>query len=90
MTIHELRTAPPPELADALERFEEQFHYPLGSDRFFRISHGEDYPRFFRAMGEGVCFVAERDGEVLGAMGAALRRLALPNRWSERPSWPSP
>ena len=74
MTVHVLRTAPPPELAQALERFEEQFRYPLGPGRFFRISHGEDYPRFFRAMGEGACFVAERDGRVLGVMGAALRR----------------
>ena len=78
MNLHELRRAPPPDLADALGRFEEQFQYPLGPDRFFRITHGEDYPRFFRAMGEGVCFVAEREGRVLGVMGAALRPLALP------------
>lgn len=84
MTVHVLRTAPPPELAQALERFEEQFRYPLGPGRFFRISHGEDYPRFFRAMGEGACFVAERDGRVLGVLGAALRRLALPGG-GERP-----
>jgi hypothetical protein len=79
MTIHELREAPPPELAEALGRFEEQFRYPLGEERFFRITHGEDYPRFFRAMGDGICFVAEREGRVLGVMGAALRRIALPN-----------
>ena len=78
MIVHELRTAPPPELAQALDRFEEQFHYPLGPDRFFHINHGEDYPRFFRAMGEGACFVAEREGRILGVMGAALRRLVLP------------
>ena len=78
MTIHELRTVSSKELADALGRFEEQFHYPLGEDRFFRITHGEDYPRFFRAMGSGVCFVAESEGEVIGVMGAAIRRLALP------------
>ncbi len=78
MTIHELREEPQPDLAEALGRFEEQFRYPLGEERFFRISHGEDYPRFFRAMGDGVCFVAERDGSVLGVMGAALRPLALP------------
>ncbi|MFP6901227.1 MAG: GNAT family N-acetyltransferase [Opitutales bacterium] len=78
MKVHELRTAPPPDLAAALGRFEEQFHYPLGPGRFFRITHGADYPRFFRAMGEGICFVAEREGRVLGVMGAALRPLALP------------
>lgn len=84
MTVHVLRTAPPPELAQALERFEEQFRYPLGPGRSFRISHGEDYPRFFRAMGEGACFVAERDGRVLGVIGAVLRSLALPGG-GERP-----
>ncbi|MCZ6661363.1 MAG: GNAT family N-acetyltransferase, partial [Actinobacteria bacterium] len=78
MIVHDLRTAPPPELAQALERFEAQFQYPLGPDRYFHIIHGEDYPRFFRAMGEGACFVAEREGKILGVIGAALRRLALP------------
>lgn len=78
MNVHALSASPPPELARALDRFEEQFRYPLGPGRFFRIAHGEDYPRFFRAMGEGVCFVAERDASILGVMGAALRRLALP------------
>ncbi|MBM3459176.1 MAG: N-acetyltransferase [Armatimonadetes bacterium] len=78
MNVHPLAASPPPELARALGRFEEQFHYPLGPGRFFRIDHGEDYPRFFRAMGEGVCFVAERGGSILGVMGASLRRLALP------------
>jgi hypothetical protein len=78
MNVHPLTAAPSPELARALDRFEEQFHYPLGPGRFFRIAHGEDYPRFFRAMGEGACFVAEREGCIVGVMGAALRRLALP------------
>jgi hypothetical protein len=85
MTVHVLRTAPAPELAQALERFEEQFHYPLGPERFFRITHGKDYPRFFRAMGDGACFVAERESRILGVMGAALRRLALPGG-EERPA----
>jgi hypothetical protein len=79
MTIHPLQKAPTAELAQALERFEVQFRYPLGPGRYFRISHGEDYPRFFRAMGEGICFVAERENRVLGVIGAALRRLTLPN-----------
>jgi hypothetical protein len=78
MNVHLLSVSPPRELARALERFEEQFRYPLGPGRFFRIAHGEDYPRFFRAMGEGACFVAEREGSILGVIGTALRRLALP------------
>src|SRR6516162_3463154 len=78
MNVHRLSTSPPPELARALDRFERQFIYPLGPGRSFRISHGEDYPRFFRAMGEAACFVAEREGRVVGVIGAALRRLRLP------------
>jgi hypothetical protein len=78
MNVQLLQDAPAPDLARALERFEEQFRYPLGPGRFFRISHGEDYPRFFRAMGEGACFVAERNEVILGVMSAALRPLALP------------
>jgi GNAT superfamily N-acetyltransferase len=70
-----LTAAPGPELAAALARFEEQFTYPLGPGRSFRISHGDDYPRFFRAIGEAVCFAAERDGEVLGVLGLATTRV---------------
>jgi hypothetical protein len=77
--VHELRGVPPPELARALAEFESQFVYPLGRGGSFRISHGEDYSRFFRAMGEGVSFVAEREGIVLGTLGAALRQLTLPD-----------
>jgi hypothetical protein len=78
MNVHALCAAPPDELARSLTRFEAQFTYPLGPGRSFRIAHGEDYPRFFRAMGEAACFVAERQGEVLGTCGAALRQLLLP------------
>lgn len=79
MTIHPLTTCPPPALAAALARFEAGFTYPLGPGRTFRISHGDDYPRFYRAMGEAVCFVAERDGEVAGVLAAAIRPLARPD-----------
>src|SRR5262249_20302053 len=80
MNVFALPASAPVELARALDRFEEQFRYPLGPGRFFRIAHGEDYARFFRAMGEGTCFVAEREGSILGVVSAALRRLILPGR----------
>jgi hypothetical protein len=79
MRIHTLAARPPADLARALERFERSFSYPLGTDRRFRISHGEDYTRFFRAIGKAAVFVAERDGKVLGTLGAAVRRLARPD-----------
>jgi hypothetical protein len=85
MKVHHLATAPSPELAKSLARFEEQFTYPLGPGRSFRISHGEDYPRFFRAIGEAACFVAERDGEVLGALGLAVTRVRIADG-TERPA----
>jgi hypothetical protein len=78
MTVHRLCGPPPLELARALADFEAQFTYPLGPGRSFRIAHGDDYPRFFRAIGEAACFVAERQGRVLGTLGAALRSLTLP------------
>jgi hypothetical protein len=85
MIVHRLCGPPPVELSQALSAFEKQFTYPLGPGRSFQIDHGEDYPRFFRAIGEAACFLAERDGCVLGTLGAALRRLILPEG-SERPA----
>lgn len=79
MTTHLISAQAPKELAETLAWFESQFTYPLGPGRFFRISHGDDYARFFRAIGEAACFVAERQGNVLGTLGAALRRLLLPD-----------
>ncbi len=83
MNIHRLEDAPPPALAAALERFERQFTYPLGVGRSFHVSHGADYPRFFRAIGgpgAGVSFVAQgKGGEILGTLGVALRALQLPD-----------
>src|SRR3954463_4543761 len=85
MNVHRLTTAPSPELATSLARFEEQFTYPLGPGRSFRISHGQDYPRFFRAIGDAACFVAERNGEVLGALALAATRVRNPDA-TERPA----
>ena len=78
MNVHALETVASSRLASALAHFEKQFTYPLGPGRSFRISHGDDYVRFFRAMGEARCFVAERDQRVLGVLGAALRPLMFP------------
>jgi len=79
MTVHELHTSPPAALANALVEFESRFTYPLGPGQSFRISHGEDYPRFFRVMGEARCFVAEDAGRVIGALGVAIRPIAQPD-----------
>jgi hypothetical protein len=79
MKVHQISGPPSPELTRALAEFETPFTYPLGPGRFFRISHGEDYTLFFRAQGNGSCFIAEHQGRVAGALGMAVRRLWLPN-----------
>lgn len=79
MIIHELG-GPGPEpdgMGAALRAFEAGFTYPLGRSRTFHISHGDDYSRFYRSMGEAVCFVAEEAGGILGTVSAAIRRLIL-------------
>ena len=79
MTVHRLETTPPPDLGLALATFEAQFSYPLGPTSAFRISHGDDYCRFFRAIGRAACFVAEDRGEVLGTVAVVIRRLGRPD-----------
>ena len=79
MKLHALRDAPPEPLRRALADFEAQFTYPLGPGRSFRISHGDDYPRFFRAIGSAISLVAERDGRVAGVVGVAIRPLVTPD-----------
>ncbi len=78
MIITELSSRPDPNLAAKLEAFESQFHYPLGRDAWFRISHCDDYTQFFRAIGQTRCFVALRDSEVLGVISAMICRLRTP------------
>jgi hypothetical protein len=84
MIVRQLCDQPSPELIHGLADFEAAFRYPLGPGRFFRISHGDDYPRFFRAMGEAACFLAEHQGRVVDTVGMAVRRLLLPDGM-ERP-----
>jgi len=77
--VHRLERSPLTDLAQKLEAFERAFRYALGPAQSFRISHGPDYHRFFRAMGRAACFVAEEDGAVLGTVAVAIRRLGRPD-----------
>ena len=79
MRLYQLPGPPSPALARALEEFESPFTYPLGPGKFFHITHGEDYTLFFRALGDSACFVAERQGRVVGALGTAVRQLWMPD-----------
>lgn len=77
--IHHLRGRPDPDLAKDLQEFESGFTYPLGNNRTFRISHGSDYTRFFRAIGDARCFVAERGGRIAGVISVARSDLRTPD-----------
>lgn len=66
-------------MAQALAEFEEPFTYPLGPGKSFRITHGNDYTLFLRALGDAACFIAEHQGRVVGTLGAAVRRLQKPD-----------
>jgi hypothetical protein len=77
MTVHVLHDQPSPELSQALVEFDARFSYPLGPGRCFRISHSDDYPRFFRSMGDARCFVAERGGRVIGSLAVAIRTISV-------------
>lgn len=79
MRIHDLHESPAPPLSDSLMAFERAFVYPLGPGRTFRIEHDRDYPRFYRAIGDGHCFVSEQDDRVLGVAAIAIRPLQLPD-----------
>ncbi len=78
MTLHCLQHLPPEWLGEALERFERQFSYPLGSGQRFRIAHGRDYLPFFQAMGTASVLVVERAGEVMGTLARVERLASLP------------
>lgn len=70
--MHVLKSRPGPDLTAALQRFELQFRYPLGTDSWFRISHGADYTCFFRAIGQAECLVATRDSKVVDVISSTI------------------
>ena len=62
-----------------LRDFEQQFWYPLGESREFRIEHPSLYTDFFSSMGDAYCFVALREEEVVGILSSVIRTLQSPN-----------
>ena len=79
MNILRLDDSPGPALSAALQSFEREFTYPLGNSRRFHVSHGDDYLRFFRAIGRARCFVAEDGGAVHGTIAVVRRRVGMPD-----------
>lgn len=78
MKIQEIHSHPTAELNAALETFESEFRYPLGVDSWFRISHGDDYTRFFRAIGNAHCFIATNGSDVVGTITSTICRVRQP------------
>lgn len=68
----------------ALQKFEEEFDYPLGEKRFY-IKHGlnddNDYFSFFEQMGEISYFVVEHEHKIIGAGCAILRNINDQKIW---------
>ncbi len=64
----------------ALAEFEEDFTYPLGDSARFRISHGDDYMAFFRAMGDAVAVLSGDEERVDGCIVRVKRPLLLDGR----------
>jgi len=79
MKIHRISAAPSVAMAAALADFEQRFRYPLGPEAWFRISHGADYPAFFRSMGEAVVYVAEAASGIAGVLAVVRREVVKPD-----------
>lgn len=77
MKIHGFHGTIPPEMTPALVEFEREFTYPLGESCRFRISHGDDYLAFFRAMGHAELLVAGNHGMVQGTITRVLRSVTV-------------
>lgn len=77
MKLHRFTDEVPPDMGQALAEFEREFSYPLGPAERFRISHGEDYLPFFRAIGEPVVLAMEDAGRIRGGIVRVRRRLEL-------------
>ncbi len=85
MKIHRITEGPTVEMARSLTRFEREFRYPLGQSESFSISHGDDYPRFFRSMGQASIYLAEISGDIVGSL-AVVHRTILSADGSEIPA----
>lgn len=67
----------PASLNEQMSSFEKSFKYPLGTSGTFSISHGDDYSRFFRAMGKCKIYLACYNGEIAGSLAVVQRPVFL-------------
>lgn len=79
MKVKELIDRNAEETSKKFSLFERCFSYPLGERKRFRIDHGNDYNAFYRAIGTARTYYLEDDDRVIGAIGAAIQAVILPN-----------
>ena len=77
MKLHRFTEDVPAATGRVLAEFEREFSYPMGPSERFRISHGENYLPFFRAIGEPVLLAMEEGGKILGGIARVRRHLEL-------------
>jgi hypothetical protein len=77
MNLQSFTTNVPESAAELLAEFETHFTYPLGNACRFRISHGNDYLRFFRSMGEATLLVASDGTTIHGSIARVEKELIL-------------
>jgi hypothetical protein len=77
MNLQHFTSQIPDSVSQALADFEKDFTYPLGTSCRFRISHGDDYLRFFRSMGKADLLVVGTDERVMGGIARAEKRLSI-------------
>lgn len=65
------------QLNERMSEFEKSFSYPLGDSGTFTISHGDDYGRFFRAIGKSRVYVACSGDEVIGSLAVVQRPVMI-------------
>lgn len=79
MKYYVLKDSPSTDLQEKLDKFEEQFTYPLGENSTFSISHHPHYLNFYLAMGEAICIVAHNEHGVQGTICASKRKIIFPD-----------
>ncbi|MCA8939181.1 MAG: hypothetical protein KDB07_05220 [Planctomycetes bacterium] len=84
MRILQINEALAEPLASGFASFERAFTYPLGGSRRFTICHSNDPSRFFRALGEGLSFLALDGERVVGCISGSIRTLLSPDNIEEK------
>lgn len=70
---------------EELSRLEDEMTYPLGSE-FFKISHGNNYLRFFQRLGDVHLYVL-LDGKKIAGVACGVIRMVLDRKGQKQKTW---